>query len=108
MQNESSRKSMKSVFLPVVLVALLAFPEVALAAGGGLGTVTDFLKELARAVFLEWGYYIALLGLGIVLWAGYAGHMEWKNAFKVAVLVVVFFAIPEFVSGLRSSASMGF
>jgi len=100
-------KNMKSVFLSVALVALLAFPEVALAASG-LGGVTDFLKELARAVFLEWGYYIALLGLGIVIWAGYAGHMEWKNVFKVGVLVVVFFAIPEFVNGLRSSASMGF
>lgn len=98
-------KNMKKGLAVLLPLAFILMPETALAAGGGLGSVTEFLKEIATAVFTEWGYYIAILGVGVSIWAGFAGHMEWRNVFKVAVLVVVFFAVPEFVSRLRDSAS---
>jgi type IV secretory pathway VirB2 component (pilin) len=99
------KRSLKSSWMAVIPLLFLLMPETAAASSaGGLGTITDFLKEIVNFVFVEWGFYIACLAVAICLWAGWAGHMQWKTVGTLVLSIIIFFSVPEIIGNLRDGA----
>jgi type IV secretory pathway VirB2 component (pilin) len=87
---------------------LLGASDASAQATGALGAVTTFLRDITRLVFLEWGYYIAMLGAGLCIAAGFTGHLQWKTVIICLGAIFIFFCVPGLVSMARDQASSAF
>jgi type IV secretory pathway VirB2 component (pilin) len=63
------------------------------------------LKQAVRLIFIDWGYYIALIAAAAILFSAWRGQMEWMRALWFCVAVVVFFALPGIIGSFRDGAS---
>lgn len=95
-----------------MLLALMLVSSSAFAAGGidmsSLNVVTDLLKSFAKLLFVEWGYYIAIIASAFMAFMAWQGRMEWGRAITFVIVVCVFFALPAFIGGIRDSGASNF
>jgi type IV secretory pathway VirB2 component (pilin) len=105
---EKTAKTIGWVAIGLRLLPLFALcaPDIAAAADlGGLSTVTDFLKGFVKLLFVDWGYYIALVAGAAIVFLAWSGRMEWIRALWFCIAVVIFFALPGIIAEFRDSAS---
>jgi type IV secretory pathway VirB2 component (pilin) len=93
------------LLLGFVFVSQGAFAQDITQAGSG---VTNFLKSVAKLIFMDWGYYIAMIGAAICIIGGFTGRLEWKTVGIAGICIFLFFCIPNLITTARDSANVNF